>query len=200
MHKSEQSLVNRYSATELAGALQLGRWARKVDDHHLRAQLTYHCYDEARHSKLWMEFLDTRGYETSQVHDRNDYFAHLARQDDVIYFLAGVHVYEHRVPFHFEQHLKHPNIDPNLATLMEDIKSDEKYHLGWVQEYFESLSGEKRTAMEQAIQEMGKLEQDTYEAYTKSLYEGDEYLRKLGEIIDENLEQYTYPWTKYVSN
>lgn len=44
--KTEIFLLNRYEASELAGGLILGKFARKTDDPYLRLKLAWHCSEE----------------------------------------------------------------------------------------------------------------------------------------------------------
>ena len=199
MHKSEIEIISRFAATELAGALLIGKWARLIDDHFLRTSLTYHCYDEARHSWLWTEFLNNKGVETQQEHGKNEYFEYLASLKDPVYFLAAMHVYELRVPFHLDLHASHPDIDPELKSLMLEISKDEKHHLGWINNYLKTLQKEKPELVANAIREAGELEARTYIGFMEGMKGLDDYYTKLVQIIEQNLPRYPSAWKEFLA-
>ncbi|HUP18464.1 MAG TPA: hypothetical protein VM778_00775, partial [Gemmatimonadota bacterium] len=51
--ENELWLLSYYHASELAGALVMGRLAAQTDDDELRVRLTEHCAEEANHAWLW---------------------------------------------------------------------------------------------------------------------------------------------------
>src|SRR5205823_8239870 len=57
--------------------------------------------------------------------------------EDEVMFLAAVHIYELRVPFHLGAHMELPQINPELKEVMGKIRDDEKFHLSWVRKYLD---------------------------------------------------------------
>lgn len=199
MTKTEIEMVSRYSAAELAGALVLGKWARKTRDPFLRAALTHHTAEESRHAFMWSDFLVKHGHEVVETHDQDEFFALLASAKDEIELLTAVHVYELRLPFHFGIHARMKSADPELKELIEKIAQDEKHHLSWINKYLSSLQqkGDKRVA--EYISIAGELEKKVYKQYTHNMKtSGDTYFEELASDIESNLPSYTYEWKKFV--
>src|SRR5688500_20228092 len=48
-------ILSYYRESELAGALVMGRLSQETEDDALRAKLTEHCAEEARHAALWSD-------------------------------------------------------------------------------------------------------------------------------------------------
>ena len=48
-------ILSYYRESELAGSLVMGRLSQETDDDALRAKLTEHCAEEARHASLWSD-------------------------------------------------------------------------------------------------------------------------------------------------
>lgn len=201
MHPGEIHLVNGYAASELSGALLLGKFARRASDFLLRSRLTFHSYDEARHAWLWTEFLEKKGARPQSLHGKTDFFEYLYQLNDIVEFLAAVHVYELRVPFHFSLHLRVSSIDSDLKILMQKISNDEKYHLDWVRNYLSGVASHENGKVSRAIVRAGEIEDTIYRGYAQGLKtkEDDEYMQELGSIIINNLESYEYEWRKFVS-
>src|SRR3989338_10146685 len=108
MTDGETFLISRYAASELAGALLCGRSPRHTKDTFLRTKLTWHTAEEARHAWAWAELLEKKRVPILEVHDEggDQYFSYAKAITSEVDFLAFVHVYESRVPFHFTLHAK----------------------------------------------------------------------------------------------
>ncbi len=132
----ETFLVNRYAASELAGALLLGKMARKTDNAYLRKQLTWHCAEEARHATLWEELIANLNIGIPGVHDteKKGYFTYFREVHDIIDFLCFVHVYELRVPFHFTLH-KQWTQEESVRKVLSTLIKEEGSHISWIREF-----------------------------------------------------------------
>ena len=77
MSKAEIFAINRYAASELAGGLILGKFARKVLDPYLRLKLAWHCAEETRHGAIWYNLIDDLKIPSLEIHDtkKEDYFS-----------------------------------------------------------------------------------------------------------------------------
>src|ERR1700721_21941 len=124
MDPFEIKVVRQYAINEIAGGLALGKFALKSENPFVRSQLTYHAMDELRHGWLWTEFLDKKKIGVAGAKGGNDYFDFMTAQEDEIYFLAAVHIYESRIPFHLGTHMELPQIDPGLKEVMGGIRDD----------------------------------------------------------------------------
>jgi len=201
MSPGEQFLISRYAASELAGALLLGKAARKTKDPYLRSKYTWHCAEEARHAWLWMELLGETGTPAQEVHDEtgDQYFRAVEKAQDDLDFLAFVHVYEMRVPFHFGMHLKKSNLSEPLRKLLHQLQLEEGSHLSWVADYLEEEQKKGNPRVAEALQMFGDLEDKTYRMDIKRLQMAGGDLKKLGDIIEQNLHFYTHPWKRFLT-
>jgi hypothetical protein len=171
-----------------------------VDDPFLIARLTNHCYDEARHSWKWMGFMEEKGIPIRPTHGRNDYFGYIAEAKNLIDFLAAVHVYEIRVPFHLTCHSQVSKVNPELKKLMLEIMDDEQYHLAWIRDYFQKLQKQGNKEVASAIKKAGELENSTYTAYIQQIKNRDDYSRELVEVIEKHLSSYSFDWKHFLEN
>ncbi|PSO46483.1 MAG: hypothetical protein BRC24_01755 [Parcubacteria group bacterium SW_4_46_8] len=194
MYTSEIQILNRYAAAELAGGLFLGKFARKAEVPFLIARLTNHCYEEMYHSWQWMNFMEQNEIPIQTIHGRNEYFEYMGSRTNVIDFLAAVHVYEIRVPFHLQCHAQMSRISDPLRDLITDICADEKDHLGWVRNYFMERKETDAEHIASAVKEAGEIEERTYRAYIEELKKSDEYAQELASIVEENLSQFIPAW------
>ncbi len=199
MTKTEITIVSRYAAAELSGALFLGKFARLTQDPYLRVQLTQHCSEEARHSWMWVKFLSDRQLPLEQIHERDEYFEYLHSLKDEISMLAAVHVYEMRIPFHFSLHMQVSTVDPELKTLIEKIVADEKFHLAWIHNYLEKLQSEGNKEVSEAVKKAGELEDIVYRNYLEKMKQGDPYEQELATLAEQHLSSYPYEWKQFVT-
>ncbi len=201
MNLGEQFLISRYAASELAGALLLGKAARKTKDPYLRSKYTWHCAEEARHAWLWMELLGETGVPAKEVHDEtgDQYFRAIEKAEDDLAFLAFVHVYELRVPFHFGMHLKKSNLSEPLRKLLHQLQLEEGSHLSWVADYLEEEQKKGNTKVAEYIQMFGEIEERTYRTDMKRLQIAGGDLKELGDIIEQHLDQYNQPWKRFLT-
>ncbi len=201
MQPGEQFLISRYAASELAGALLLGKAARKTKSAYLRSKYTWHCAEEARHAWLWMELLGDTGIAPREVHDDSgdQYFRFVDQAENDIAFLAFVHVYELRVPFHFGMHLKKSNISEPLRKLLHQLQMEEGAHLSWIADYLEAEQKKGNADVAKFVALFGEIEERTYRADMKRLQMAGGDFKELGDIIEQNLSSYDHPWKRFLT-
>lgn len=156
----ETFLINRYAASELAGALLLGKMARKTENPYLRKQLTWHCAEEARHATLWEELIAELHCSIPNVHDKEKkgYFTYFSEIKDIIDFLCFVHVYELRVPFHFTLHKQWTQED-SIRKVLSILIKEEGTHISWIREFLQS---EPKNKIQKSLQTFNTIEEKTY--------------------------------------
>jgi len=178
--QSECFIVNRYAASELAGGLLIGKMARKVKDSYLRTQLAWHCAEETRHALIWYKLMDELGIPSIEIHDSNkeDYFSYVQdKVENIIDFLACVHVYELRVPFHFGVHLKWTKNSKIQTVLMQLIKEEDS-HLSWIRDFLYKEKKNGNNGVSISLKKFADIENITY-------YKDLERLEKIGNDAKE---------------
>lgn len=133
---NELWILSYYRASELAGALVMGRLARETDDDDLRVRLTEHCAEEANHAWQWTRTILEVGGTPRRVAEtyQSRYYAEIGPPRTVLEVLALTQVFEKRVLRHFRDHLRRPGTHPAVARTLEGMIADEVGHVGWVRE------------------------------------------------------------------
>ena len=190
--QAEIFIINRYAASELAGGLIIGNMARKVSDPFLRTKLTWHCAEETRHALIWYKLIEELNIPSIEIHDSNkeDYFSYIKNKvDHIIDFLACVHVYELRVPFHFGVHLKWTN-NPRIQVVLKQLIKEEDSHLSWIRDYLnkELKNGNKMVSI--SLKKFLDIERYTY-------YKDLEKLEKLGNDAKEFVKHIRHDLVKF---
>ena len=161
----EVYLINRYAASELAGALYLGKWARVVKDSFLRHKLTWHCYEEARHAKLWYDLIDNLKIPSIEVHDSegDELFAYERENkiENIIEFLVGTHIHELRVPFHFVMHSRVTN-NKRIKELLLQLVEEEGPHLVWIRKYLKEEKNKGNSKVNEYLNKYFKISMEEY--------------------------------------
>lgn len=179
---AEKFILNRYAASELAGSLILGKMARKVSGIELLISLTKHCMEEARHSFVWYELIRKLKISVLAVHDEGGdaYFSHVNETKDILEFLAFIHVFERRVPFHFLMHSKWTK-NQMIRDVLEKLISEEEPHLEWIRNHLkrEILNGNNN--VKESLDRLAKLEK---ELYNKDLDKLEKFGKEGKEFVD----------------
>lgn len=201
MTTTERILISQYAASELAGALLLGKWARKTKDAYLRAKYTWHCAEEARHAWLWTELLQQESKTPTESHDEqgDQYFFFAKEVQDDIDFLAFVHVYEWRVPFHLSVHLKAKDLSEPTKKLMQQLIKEEGAHLSWIADYLQEEQRKSNSRIAEAITKFGEIEERTYKEHILRLQKCGGGFKELGDLLEQHLPQYEAPWHNFLS-
>lgn len=198
MDPFEIKLVRQYAINEMAGGLALGHFALKSDNPFIRSQLTYHAMDELRHCWLWTELLDKKKIGVAGAKGGNDYFDFMTAQEDEINFLAAVHIYELRVPFHLGTHMELPQINPELKEVMGKIRDDEKFHLSWIRKYLaEKMKTDPQKVID-AVKKCEEVEKETYTKYIAHIKQYGGYLADLALLVEKNMPEFPTPSSYFV--
>ncbi|MEK6885046.1 MAG: hypothetical protein AABY22_35770 [Nanoarchaeota archaeon] len=197
---SEEYLLNHYASSELAGGLILGRRARVEEDINLVKNLLRHSKEEIDHSYRWYKLIKTLNARVILQKDvRGDHFFRYVRDlDNLIDFLCAVHIFEHRVAFHFNCHREWTKIT-EIQDLLEELIEEEEKHLGWIEEYLKNLI---KISDKTILPKIIKAENAEKENYLKelSIIEKNEELRGLYKVIKDKLIGFEkeYRWWKKI--
>lgn len=134
--ENELWILSYYRASELAGALVMGRLAGQTDDDDLRVHLTEHCVEEANHAWLWTQTILAVGGTPRRVSEtyQSRYYEAIGPPTTVLEVLALTQVFEKRVVKHFRDHLRRPGTHPAIARTLERMIAEEAGHIGWVKD------------------------------------------------------------------
>lgn len=135
-------LLSYYRESELAGSLVMGRLAQRTDDDLLRANLTEHCAEEARHAWMWSETIRRLGRLPRRVRETYQirYYQRLGAPRTMLEILALTQVFERRVVRHFRAHLAWPGTHPVIAETLRTMIADEAGHISWVREWLDGYA------------------------------------------------------------
>lgn len=178
--ENELWILSYYRASELAGALVMGRLASQTDDDDLRVHLTEHCSEEAHHAWLWTRtILDVGGtpWRVSETY-QSRYYDAIGPPTTVLEVLALTQVFERRVVKHFRDHLRRPETHPSVQRTLERMIADEAGHIGWVKERLDSwASAVGETAVTETLRRFTEVDQRVYAGLV-------EYRDRFGELVD----------------
>ncbi len=199
MDPFEIKIVRQYAINEIAGGLALAQFALKSEDPYIRSRLTYHSMDELRHGWLWTDFLNKKKVGVAKAKGGNDYFDFMTAQEDEIYFLAAVHIYELRIPFHLGAHMDLPEISPDLKELVGKIRDDEKFHLSWVKDYLVKKMETDREKVIEAIKTCEKVEYETYTHFIAHIKKYPGYMQNFANLLEKRLPEFPTPSSYFVN-
>jgi len=201
MHHAEHVLISQYAAAELAGALMLGKFARKTSSGYLRSKYIWHCAEEARHSWMWAELLEQQQMQPIEVHDEDgdQYFTYFKEVCNDIDFLAFVHVYEMRVPFHLSVNAKMTNLTEPTRDVMYQLIKEESSHLSWVSDYLKKQKDEGNTQVASAVEKFGLIEAQTYNDHIQKLQAAGGDFQEFGDLLAQHATEYNKPWQNFLT-
>ena len=157
--------LSYYRASELAGALLMGRWARRTKDDELRARMTWHCAEEARHAWRWTELIRRLGANPVYIPDsyQSNYFSEVGIPKDDLEFLMVTHIFEKRVAQHFTDHKNREGTHPLVKQLLNIMIEDEGPHLRWVRSLLDQLVKQgKGRKIEKQLKHYEKIDREAY--------------------------------------
>jgi len=172
-------ILSYYRESELAGALVMGRLSQEAEDDALRAKLTEHCAEEARHASLWSDTIQALGAQPRRVREtyQSRYQARLGAPRSMLDVLALTQVFERRVVRHFTAHLSWPGTHPVIAETLRTMIADEAGHISWVRDWLNEYAAMHGKAVVHA-----KLRE--YEAVDREIYaEVMEWRDRLGDLL-----------------
>lgn len=159
--------LSYYRASELAGSLLMGRLARRAGDDELRARLTWHFAEEARHAWRWTEVIRLLGADPLPVTEtyQSNYLARAGIPRDELELLALTYVFERRVAQHFALHRQLPDLNPLIQETLASMCSEEGPHLRWIRERLgdEGARG-GRDRVDEVVLRYEAIDRDVYRA------------------------------------
>lgn len=172
-------ILSYYRESELAGSLVMGRLSQETDDDALRAKLTEHCAEEARHASLWSDTITELGALPRRVRETYQarYQERLGAPRTMLDVLALTQVFERRVVRHFTAHLSWPDTHPVIQRTLRTMIADEAGHISWVRDWLDGYAAEHGKIVVQS-----KLRE--YEAVDREVYaEVMEWRDRMGELL-----------------
>jgi hypothetical protein len=127
-------ILSYYRSSELAGSLLMGRLARKASDDELRARLTWHFAEEARHAWRWTEVIRVLGADPLPIGEtyQSNYLARAGMPRDRMELLALTYVFERRAARHFRLHRQLEDVHPLIRSTLATMCAEEGPHLRWI--------------------------------------------------------------------
>lgn len=172
-------ILSYYRESELAGALVMGRLSQETEDDALRARLTEHCAEEARHAQLWSETIARLGGLPRRVREtyQSRYQRRLGAPRTMLDVMALTQVFERRVVRHFTAHLSWPGTHPVIAETLRTMIADEAGHISWVRDWLDEYGTRHgKAAVQVRLRE--------YEAVDREIYaEVMEWRDRLGDLL-----------------
>ena len=172
-------ILSYYRESELAGSLVMGRLSQETEDDALRAKLTEHCAEEARHASLWSDTIIELGALPRRVREtyQTRYQARLGAPRSMLDVLALTQVFERRVVRHFTAHLSWPGTHPVIQRTLRTMIADEAGHISWVREWLDEYAAQHGKSLVQS-----KLRE--YEAVDREVYAEVMHWRdRLGDLL-----------------
>lgn len=178
--ENELWILSYYRASELAGALVMGRLAGLTDDDDLRVHLTEHCAEEANHAWLWTQTILEVGSTPRRVSEtyQDRYCKAIGPPTTVLDVLALTQVFERRVVKHFRDHLRRPGTHPAVARTLQRMIAEEAGHIGWVKKRLDDWAIKAGgAAVSETLQRFREVDQRVYAGLV-------EYRDRFGELVD----------------
>ena len=172
-------ILSYYRESELAGSLVMGRLSQETDDDALRAKLTEHCAEEARHASLWSDTIIELGALPRRVREtyQTRYQERLGAPRTMLDVLALTQVFERRVVRHFTAHLSWPDTHPAIQRTLRTMIADEAGHISWVRDWLDAYAEQHGKIVVQS-----KLRE--YEAVDREVYaEVMEWRERMGDLL-----------------
>jgi acyl carrier protein len=172
-------ILSYYRESELAGSLVMGRLSQETEDDTLRAKLTEHCAEEARHASLWTDTIIELGGLPRRVREtyQTRYQARLGAPRSMLDVLALTQVFERRVVRHFTAHLSWPGTHPAIQWTLRTMIADEAGHISWVRDWLDEYAALHGKSVVQA-----KLRE--YEAVDREVYaEVMQWRDRMGDLL-----------------
>lgn len=131
----ELEVLSFYRASEMAGALLLGKLALQTSNERLRGPLTEQCAEEARHSWLFTKLITDLG--ATPLRMTRTYQSEVGKvyglPESMLDILCLTRVLEAEVLEHYMQHAAKPDLRPAIRETLETIIEDEQGHVDWIQ-------------------------------------------------------------------
>ena len=189
---AETIMLNAYAANELSGGLAGGRMARIISDSFLRYKFVWHCAEETRHAYVWYELMRELNIPSLEIHasttTQKSYWTYAKDIKNVIEYLAYVHVYELRVPFHFNMH-KEWTKSARIKEVLQQLIKEEGPHLSWIRDYLKKEKEKGNYIVDIALKKYLELEKENYRSDLKYLESLGKEALEFVKIIRRNLKE-----------
>jgi bacterioferritin (cytochrome b1) len=134
-------LFNYYRDAELRGANLLYRLMSYLDDADSQVKLSLHFAEETRHAWLWTKRISDIGGVPGKVGD--GYQTRIGLRvvpRNLLDILALTVVVEERSFQRYTEHAARPDVDPETRKVLEQVSTDEKWHISWIRAKLEELA------------------------------------------------------------
>jgi rubrerythrin len=163
----ELAILNFYRASELAGAVLLGRLALQTTHDALRAPLTEQCAEEARHGWLFTKLITDLGAVPSRVTETYQSVVGKAfgAPEGILDILCVTRLLEVEAVDHYRIHAAKPGLHAAIRATLERVIEDEVGHVGWIDEELDRLRRDGRAeAVERASARAAAATRDAFAA------------------------------------
>jgi hypothetical protein len=177
---NERWLLSFYRSSEISGSLFFGRLARSMRPGPVQVDLTKHFADEAQHAWYWTECMRNCGVEPLKlsVAYQDQYVSACGIPANIMEVLAITQVFEKRVINQYARHMRVSGLDVRIASTIERIMEDEKWHIEWVRDALKSLEPEfGKDHVEATRRRFWEADQEVYAAMRK------EHEQRIGELF-----------------
>jgi rubrerythrin len=131
----ELQVLSFYRASELAGSVLFGRLALQTTIDSLRAPLTRHCMEEARHAWMLTDLITRLGatpLRTEQTYQSE--VGHIVGlPGSMLEILCLTRVLELAVVDQYRRHSALPGLNPAIQKVLKQMVRDEASHIDWIQ-------------------------------------------------------------------
>jgi len=155
-------ILSYYRASELAGSLLMGRLARRARGDELRARLTWHFAEEARHAWRWTEVIRRLGADPLPVGEtyQSNYLGRAGVPRHEVDLLALTYVFERRVARHFALHRQLEGVHPLVRDTLATMCGEEGSHIRWIRERLDAE--DDRARVEAALARYEAIDREVY--------------------------------------
>ena len=159
-------LMSYYRDAEIRGASLLLRLMSHLEDGDSQTKLALHLADETRHAWLWTKRITDIGGTPVRVGD--GYQSRIGLKTlprTIVDLLALTVVVETRSFDRYLEHASRPNVDPDTLAVLQEVSTDEKWHIAWIKgklfELAEAEGGKERA--EAALAKYGEIDRQVYQ-------------------------------------
>ena len=142
-------LFNYYRDAELRGANLLYRLMSHLDDADSQVKLSLHLAEETRHAWLWTKRISDLGGVPGKVGD--GYQTRIGLRvipRNLIDILALTVIVEERSFQRYTEHAARTDVDPETRKVLEQVSTDEKWHISWIRAKLEDLAKQTEDGIE----------------------------------------------------
>ncbi len=140
----ERWLLSFYRTSEVTGSLFFGRLAKTLPPSAIQRDLTQHFADEASHASYWTQAIYDLGLKPDRVKTsyQDAYLDAAGLPVNIMEILAITQIFEKRVIQQYSRHARMDNLHPVVATTLQRIMADERWHIEWVSNALTALEAQ----------------------------------------------------------